>query len=357
MKQENILANMSLTTPFLPLTASKNNEHILSFLGVISIVGIIGNLLVAIVYWRKKDKQTSTFFILVLALSDLAVCSILVPLTAYMEIILFDTKSRMLCKLYFFLTTTVVPNSSLIMSAIALDRYFCICMVNRVIMTLPRAKNLVLILFITSGLLGVIPALSSVVKIDYQQEQESYQSAPRINNNLSTATSPSSLDQLISSNFTQIPPHLTHVCTIDTNAEYTRFGALIWPFKLFYDLMYACSVLIITILYILIYKEIYIRRRIKRNRKQELLKNGCLVLAAATKISEPNARENNISRVIAIATSTIAQANFENNNNTNHGNGDTEKRFGVDGLNGLTKHNLNHSLKKCYCYFENNKSK
>jgi hypothetical protein len=96
-----------------------HNNHIFKFLSLISIIGTIGNLLVVIVYWRKKDKQTSTFFILVLALSDLAVCSLLVPMTIYMEGILYETSSSFLCKLYFFLTTTTVPHSSLMMSAIA----------------------------------------------------------------------------------------------------------------------------------------------------------------------------------------------------------------------------------------------
>ena len=56
-------------------------ENFLSFLIIftlISVIGSIGNLLTAMVYWRKKDKQTSTFFILVLALNDLVVCSLLV---------------------------------------------------------------------------------------------------------------------------------------------------------------------------------------------------------------------------------------------------------------------------------------
>ena len=99
----------------------EKNQHIFVFLAAISLIGSIGNMLVVIVYWRKKDKQTSTFFILVLALSDLTVCSLLVPMTIYMESILFEIKSQFLCKLYFFLTTTTVPHSSLIMSAIAVN--------------------------------------------------------------------------------------------------------------------------------------------------------------------------------------------------------------------------------------------
>ena len=117
-----------------------DNGHINVFLTLISVIGIIGNLIVAFVYWKKKDKQTSTFLILVLAFSDFTVCSIFVPLTIYMENVLYETSSLLLCKSFFFIQTTTVPFSSLLMTAIAFDRYFCICMPNRNLLTLPRTR-------------------------------------------------------------------------------------------------------------------------------------------------------------------------------------------------------------------------
>lgn len=137
------------------------NEHIYTFLTSISIVGTIGNLIVAFVYWTKRDKQTSTFFILFLAFIDLTVCSVLVPTTIFMEKIYFETDNRLFCKSYFLLMTTSVPMSSLLMTSIAFDRYFCICMVNRNIMTLFRARIIGVVLLIISASLGVIPALAT----------------------------------------------------------------------------------------------------------------------------------------------------------------------------------------------------
>lgn len=230
------------TTPGSVVT----NEQIYSFLTTISIVGTIGNLLVVLVYWQKKDRQTSTFFILVLAFSDLAVCSILVPMTIYMEKIFFETDSLIMCKTYYFLTTTIVPSSSLLMSAIAFDRYFCICKVNRNIMTLIRARIAVIILLFLSALLGVIPFLGSVVV-----QIDDYTNAQTLNSS-------------------KLPDH-HYFCFIDTESKHTFFGFLIMPFKIFYDLIYAASVIVITILYILIYKEIHVRRKLKRNRKREIL--------------------------------------------------------------------------------------
>jgi hypothetical protein len=309
------------------------NEHIWIFLIAIGVIGTVGNLLVAVVYWRKKDKQTSTFFILVLALSDLAVCSILVPFTIYMESIVFETGSRAVCKLYFFLVTTTVPNSSLIMAAIAFDRYFCICMVNRVILTLKRAKYLVTTLVCISGLLGVIPALSSVIR-----PQPWY---------VENATNHDFYFENETEN--------SLVCTIDLNAELDN---LVWRFKLFYDLIYACSVITITILYALIYKEIYVRRRMKRTRKQELLRNGCLVLTAA---ADETLNENSINRVIAITNpkvmnnvgSTLTSAQGPNRNSgSRKKNSSRYDEPASENENGVNVTRNRTSLKKCYCYFE-----
>lgn len=135
------------------------DQHISTFLTIISIVGTIGNLIVAFVYWTKLDKQTSTFFILCLAFIDLTVCSVLVPTTIFMENIYFETDNQVFCRSYFFLLTTSVPMSSLLMTAIAFDRFFCICMVNRNIMTLSRARFIGIVLLVISASLGVIPAL------------------------------------------------------------------------------------------------------------------------------------------------------------------------------------------------------
>lgn len=87
-----------------------NNTALVAFLSTVSIIGTIGNLIVAFVYWKKKDKQTSSFFILVLACSDWIVCSVLVPMTIYIEIIMYSTQNIYFCKTYYFLITTIVPS-------------------------------------------------------------------------------------------------------------------------------------------------------------------------------------------------------------------------------------------------------
>ena len=143
-----------------------SNVGLFVFLIVVATIGSLGNLLVTFIYSKKRDKKTATFFIFVLAFSDLIVCSTLVPITIFMEYKQFFVESIWLCKLFYFMTTTCVPFSCLLMTTIAFDRFFCICIINRKIMNLKRSKLTVLCLIAISCLLGVIPTLASVVVQD-----------------------------------------------------------------------------------------------------------------------------------------------------------------------------------------------
>lgn len=67
---------------------------------------------------------------------------------------------RLFPQLFLYIQTSNVPLSSLIMVAIGLDRYLCICHPFLHIVTVRRAKICVVVLTIVSGLLGIIPALS-----------------------------------------------------------------------------------------------------------------------------------------------------------------------------------------------------
>ncbi len=238
--------------------------NITAFLTTISIVGTFGNLIVAFVYFQKRDKQTSTFFIKMLAFIDLSVCSVLVPMTIYMEKILFETRSNLLCKIFFFLTTTTVPMSSLLMTAIAFDRYFCICKVGRNIMTLSKARVIAVILLIVSALLGVIPALAAVTTPQNNNNDTSNSLSLSMNNN----------EAFGSSNATYLDIYINvtnFLCCMDLDSQVSSFGMFIRPFKLFYDAIFISSVITITVLYVLIYKEIYTRRKVRRDKKHRLM--------------------------------------------------------------------------------------
>ncbi|CAH8531836.1 unnamed protein product [Heterobilharzia americana] len=106
-----------------------------------------------------KTTGTPTFFILVLACVDLMVCCFVVPLTFYMEYIHLQPSTDIWCKTHAFLNICNIMFSSLLVIAIALERYLTICHPLRCILTMKRAKYLTLSLAIFCIIYGILGAL------------------------------------------------------------------------------------------------------------------------------------------------------------------------------------------------------
>ena len=130
----------------------------MSMLAFLSLIGTAGNALVIAVFARKRDKMTSTLFILTLAVIDFTTCLVIVPYTIFMEYVNFGVEYNLVCKVYQFFITSNVPFSCFIMAAIAVDRYFCICHPFLHAMTLLRAKVIILGLGLLATCCGVITA-------------------------------------------------------------------------------------------------------------------------------------------------------------------------------------------------------
>lgn len=129
-------------------------------LSVFSVIGTFGNFIVLHVFLQRKDKVSSTIFILSLAGIDCMTCLIIIPYTIIMEYIHFNVRYEVLCKAYLFLITFNVPLSSFVMVAIAFDRYFCICHSLKNIMNRRRAKVIIIILVFFAAGLGTITCLT-----------------------------------------------------------------------------------------------------------------------------------------------------------------------------------------------------
>nr|CAH8851617.1 unnamed protein product [Trichobilharzia regenti] len=106
-----------------------------------------------------KTTGTPTFFILVLACIDLLVCCFVVPLTFYMEYVHLQPSTDICCKAHAFLNICNIMFSSLLIIAIALERYLTICHPLRRILTMKRAKYLTLSLAIFCILYGILGAV------------------------------------------------------------------------------------------------------------------------------------------------------------------------------------------------------
>jgi len=142
---------------------------IVTMLAVFSVFGSAGNALVLYVFSTAKDDLVSTLFIIVLAVVDFSTCLVVIPLTIVVELVSYHVRFDVLCKLYQFLITSNIPFSALIMTAIAVDRYFCICHPFARLLTLRRARVVVLVMAAFSSVLGMVGALTHSV---YQRVRE-----------------------------------------------------------------------------------------------------------------------------------------------------------------------------------------
>ena len=129
-------------------------------LTMFSLFGATGNAFVLYVFSRKKDKSTSTVFILALAATDFFTCLLIIPFTIVVEFMGKRVYSDCACKVYQFLITSNVPFSAFIMVAIAIDRYFCICRPWLKIIDIRIAKRIIICLLFFAISLGLITSLA-----------------------------------------------------------------------------------------------------------------------------------------------------------------------------------------------------
>ncbi|XP_052083043.1 uncharacterized protein LOC127720495 [Mytilus californianus] len=132
---------------------------VICMLAVFSILGTMGNAFVIFVYSRKKDKSTTTIFILTLAGTDFFTCLIIIPFTIVVEYVEKQIRYDSACKIYQFLITSNVPFSSFIMVVIACDRYMKICRPWNQTLDTKMAKKMIIFLFMFAVMLGIIIAL------------------------------------------------------------------------------------------------------------------------------------------------------------------------------------------------------
>ncbi|XP_070208102.1 orexin receptor type 2-like [Littorina saxatilis] len=126
---------------------------------VFFILGVVGNALAFYIYYQKKDKTTSTLFILSLAATDFFTCLIGIPYTLAAELLKYKLHYDFVCKCYMFLMTFNIPLSAFIMVAVGFDRYFCICHPFLHVMTVKRAKICLICLTLLASVFGIITAL------------------------------------------------------------------------------------------------------------------------------------------------------------------------------------------------------
>ena len=166
--QQNIMdSNLSLLYTEGPVPEDHSGDYpnewehyvIIALLTLLSLTGTLGNSIVLYVFLHKRDRLVSTHFILVLAFVDFITCVVVIPYTIIMECLRLEIRYDLLCKIYHFLLTSNIPFSALIMVAIAIDRYLCICHPFLRTLSLQRAKFMTVCLAVLAATIGVIVAL------------------------------------------------------------------------------------------------------------------------------------------------------------------------------------------------------
>ncbi|CAH1775802.1 unnamed protein product [Owenia fusiformis] len=239
------------------------NYIIMAMLIVLSIIGTVGNALVMFVFSKKREKVSSTYFIMTLSFTDFVTCVVIMPMTVYLTHVNHRTSVDFLCKIYQFLITSNVPYSAFIMAAIAVDRYLCICHPFARVMTNFRAKIVIACLTLCGIAVGILPCLSTGI---YGQKQN-HTSVP-VNVSLDENGTQSGNSSIITTYRNVTVTYIVYEGQCSPNNFYISNEAR-GTYKTTYTTLFLLSFLIVAVLYLMIYIFI-MRHRMKKRRNKKL---------------------------------------------------------------------------------------
>ncbi|XP_064615310.1 orexin receptor type 2-like [Liolophura sinensis] len=119
------------------------------------LVGIVGNVIVCVVYSTKIGKSNTNMFILQLGMFDLFVCVVVMPFMLAVLLKTFTFLSNTMCKIYFYSTYLSTSASLLVLMAIALDRYNKVCRPLKPGITIRMATHLFWVSLFVGSILSV----------------------------------------------------------------------------------------------------------------------------------------------------------------------------------------------------------
>ena len=265
---------------------------VMGILSFLSVMGTAGNALVLYVFSQKKDKLVSTLFIIVLAFVDFITCLIVIPYTIYMEYVEFYIDYDALCKSYQFLITSNIPFSAMIMVAIAIDRYFCICHPFLRALNLFRAKIMIGALALLAAVIGVCVALMygvyqhvpiAVAALNGTERTTNGAAAGYVHDGVGFAELESGArtvgyhpDATLGTNDSTAGPPVYYQCVVQFTGSCEPNELIInstfrWYYQKFYTALYLVCLIIVVVLYTLIYRSVLARRTKRQKQKSKSL--------------------------------------------------------------------------------------
>lgn len=127
------------------------------FFIIVSVVGTFGNANIILLYWRKFDQSNYRTAIIFLAVVDLSICSIVVPLRM-VEIRYKYASSESICKCAMYLVHLLGQTSLYILAFIAVERYRKVCHATKAQFTQLQVRIICLVIFLIMVVIS-IPAL------------------------------------------------------------------------------------------------------------------------------------------------------------------------------------------------------
>lgn len=137
-------------------------------LAVLAITGIIGNVSVLLVYFRRRDNLVTNTFIKVLAFVDLLVCSFVIPYTIVYELHL--VKSDIACRVCEFIRHVCIFSSNITLVAVATERYIAVCKIGTKL-NVNSIRVGIKVIFGLSTILGV-PAVGTFAVVEGKEVQD-----------------------------------------------------------------------------------------------------------------------------------------------------------------------------------------
>ncbi|XP_052715023.1 olfactory receptor 4N5-like [Crassostrea angulata] len=254
---------------------------VIGYLMTFSLAGSVGNAFVIYIFSRKREKSTTTVFILVLAMTDFFTCLVIIPFTIYYEVMEKRVNSNVQCKIYMFLITTNIPFSAFIMVLIAFDRYFKICRPWNQCLNIRMSKKIVIAVLLFALSLGIIPSLTHRV---YPISDET----STIENNITSlvfdgdkqSAHNGTVMELNNTAYQGLIPKLDFPGNVSSNSSDNRnkYEGYCMPvleyfsqsfmktYQNIYASLFLISCVFVTVLYALIFKSITLRRYKKRKR-------------------------------------------------------------------------------------------
>ena len=113
--------------------ADANHRHartmapVIAFILFLMLTGLAGNVIVVFLTGKKKDKNASTYYILILAAIDLISCATMHPYFVWQLFHNYSQGNDTLCKAFGFINHSIMSISICLLTAISIDRFFAVC--------------------------------------------------------------------------------------------------------------------------------------------------------------------------------------------------------------------------------------